>query len=96
MKKIAWSVIFFSAAGGCDINYSSKSTIEVEGDTHTVMRMVASDEAYVAYPSDTIGGFVDPNDFRKNILAIEAVSGCTVVTGSVVNSGAQTKAAVVC
>jgi len=69
--------------------------VEVEGIKHVVKTMKASN-SYLAHETPPWGGLIDPNYYRKNVLAIEKVTGCIVDRVTIMNQGLATYAAVVC
>lgn len=70
--------------------------IQIEGVDHIVKRMKSDEFSWWAREKSLLGGFIDPNDFRQNIMAIERVSGCKVNLGTVRNNGLETIARVDC
>ncbi|WP_412505862.1 hypothetical protein, partial [Roseovarius sp. SYSU LYC5161] len=95
------TVIAFAAFTGlvaCAADYQSKQKVVVEGEAHLVFKMNAQPNAYQAREEEFFwdGGYLDPNDYRKNVLAIEAATGCTVIPSSILNKGVITQAAVSC
>lgn len=70
--------------------------IQIEGVDHIVKRMKSDEFSWWAREKSLVGGFIDPNDYRQNIMAIERVSGCKVDLRSVMNKGLETIARVNC
>jgi hypothetical protein len=68
----------------------------VDGIPHDVQRMAGAEDGWAANKSDVLGGRINPADYLRNIRAIEKVSGCKVVAGTVVNLGMNTQALVKC
>jgi hypothetical protein len=70
--------------------------LKVEGEPHVVKQLKGNSNSYVAHEESTLGGWIDPNDYRRNILAIEAATGCIVDKTTIINEGLQTTALVIC
>jgi len=70
--------------------------INVEGVVITVQNYNQKPNSWAAAPKDLSGGLIDPNNYRLNVQAIEAFTGCSVDPVTVVNNGLQTIAAVNC
>ena len=81
--------------GGCATT-GNAIHIQIEGVDHIVKRMKSDEFSWWAREKSVIGGFLDPNDFRQNIMAIELISGCKVDLGTVRNKGLETIARVDC
>jgi hypothetical protein len=99
MKKYFFlSVIAFTCAcspGG----FGAKGPIykvEIDGVSVLVRQMRGSPNAYAANEENLWGGWIDPNDYVRNVKAIEKVTGCEVMLASVINQGLQTTASVDC
>ena len=58
--------------------------------------MHGTSDSYVAHEANLMGGLIDPNDYRQNVMAVEAVTGCTVDPRTIINSGLQIRALVIC
>ncbi|WP_109386662.1 hypothetical protein [Salibaculum griseiflavum] len=84
------------ALGGCAAEHGTKQLVVVEGVEHAVKSIRESENSFVAHEVDLAGGVIDPNDYRQNVVAIEMATGCVVDTRTIVNSGLQTMALVVC
>tara|TARA_R110000868_G_scaffold355038_1_gene616308 strand:+ start:471 stop:761 length:291 start_codon:yes stop_codon:yes gene_type:complete len=94
MKRLLlFTVAFFMA--GCATT-GEVIPIQIEGVDHIVKRMKSDEFSWWAREKSFLGGFIDPNDFRQNIMAIELVSGCKVDLGTVRNQGLETIARVDC
>ena len=70
--------------------------VTVDGVQKLVRKLKSAKNNYAANSKDISGGWIDPNDYVRNIKAIEAVTDCKVLVGSVSNQGMQTIAAVEC
>jgi len=98
--KLKLSMIMSSlislALAGCAAEPGTQQRVVVEGVEHVVMSIRNSENTYLAHEVNLMGGVIDPNDYRQNVLAIEMVTGCDVDTRTIVNSGLQTMALVSC
>jgi len=100
MKNLMLPLVGVLGFAGCTdgpvVDYDARQDVVVEGVPHVVFPMLSGPNNYQAREASLMGGLIDPNDYRQNILAIEAVTGCTVNRGSVINQGLITMAAVIC
>lgn len=94
--SLAPLALLVGCTDGLAVEYDSKQEVIIEGVPHVVFTMVAGKDNYQAREKSWMGGAIDPNDYRQNILAIEAVSGCEVDMGTVTNQGLVTTASVNC
>lgn len=39
--------------------------------------MHGTSDLHVAHEANLVGGLIDPNDYRQNVMAVEAATGCT-------------------
>lgn len=75
--------------------------VVIDGQEHLVRKLPNVDDAYQAMenrPStqSAIIGVIDPLVYARNVRAIEQVTGCPVVPGSIQNSNNGTIAAAKC
>jgi hypothetical protein len=99
MKKLLFLTLLF--LWGCTpaglISNSPVHHVTVNNVPVQVQKMAGSDnDAWAAAKDDFWGGFVDPKDYERNIIAIEKVTGCKVVGNTVTNAGMRTTALVYC
>lgn len=82
----------------CDLSVdtSTRQEVTVEGVPHYVFKMHGTSNSYVAHGTNLMGGLIDPDDYRQNVMAIEAATGCTVDQRTIINGGLQTRALVIC
>lgn len=95
MKILVFS-LFAMIISGCSAVTGPATIVFVEGEEHAVIRLKSNAKGYRAHETNIWGGWIDPEDYRKNILAIEMVTGCKVDRDTIVNSGLLTDALVVC
>ncbi|WP_435137678.1 hypothetical protein [Pseudopelagicola sp. nBUS_19] len=88
--------LLFGCMDGLSVDYDSRRDVVIEGVPHVVFALRVGGNTYYARESDLTGGRVDPNDFRQNVLAIEAVTGCQVDRSTITNAGLVTTAQVKC
>ena len=82
----------------CDLSVdtSTRQEVIIEGIPHYVFQINGTSNSYLAHETNLTGGLIDPNDYRQNVMAIEAVTGCTIDTRTIINSGLLTRALVIC
>ena len=90
------TILLFGCIDGLGVDYDSRRDVVIEGVPHVVFEMRAGGNTYHARERSTVGGLIDPNDYRQNILAIEAVTGCPVDRSTILNKGLVTMAAAKC
>ena len=84
--------VLLSGCATTGVEYS----VDVEGDPHKVKQLKGNPNGYVAHETNLLGGWIDPEDYRRNIIAIEEATGCKVDPTTITNQGLQTTALVIC
>jgi hypothetical protein len=90
------TILLFGCSDGLGVDYDSRRDVVIEGVPHIVFEMRAGGNTYQARESSLLGGLIDPNDYRQNVLAIEAVTGCPVDRRTIINQGLVTIALTKC
>jgi hypothetical protein len=84
------------AACNLSVDPSTRKEVTIEGVPHYVWNARGMSNSYISHEKNLMGGLIDSNDYRQNVMAIEAVTGCTVDSRTIINSGLQTRALVTC
>lgn len=82
----------------CDfVSYSKSVPITIEGSSHLVSYAINREGVWHAYEKQSFPVVLVNNEvYRRNVMAIEAVSGCKVDPYTVDNEYASTTAFVIC
>lgn len=98
MKKLLPCVLGLGLIAGCTVSsvYTDATVIMIDGEPWFV-RPMQDPDTWQAGPDKGQPGIVTrPAIYATNIKAIEQVSGCSVIAGSVTNISGNTLAAVDC
>ena len=96
LKIFAFGAVVLMSACDLSVDTNTRKEVTIEGVPHYVWKMHGKSESYVSHETNLMGGLIDPNDYRRNVMAIEAVTGCSVDPRTIINSGMQTRALVTC
>lgn len=82
----------------CDfVSYSGGTPVTIEGSSHFVSYATNRENVWLAYEKQTFPVVLANNEvYRRNVMAIEAVSGCKVDPYTIDNKYSTTTAFVVC
>jgi hypothetical protein len=81
---------------GCfGVKVSERQSITIDGYGHTVVPMTTPNTYIAAGPNQYVGA-VNPMNALNNLRAIEGVTGCHIVEGSVAHQPSLTTAMVTC
>ena len=94
------SMLLSGCAEGVAQNFEGGKAVMIEGVEHGVRPLPSGPNVYQAFLNqptiDDMLGTVNPDVSRRNVLAIEAVTGCKVALTSIQNDQNYTMAAVEC
>jgi len=91
-----WIAVVLAVAACTPVTYGPVKRVMIEGRPVTVMQVTNREGAWYAMNKTGLVSQSDPAAYRRNIKAIEAVTGCRADLGTVVNMHGQTTVAVVC
>lgn len=101
MKLTKSKLLILAAAmslSACDLSVDTfaRQEVTVEGVPHYAFKMSRTSNSYVTHDTNLMGGLIDSNDYRQNVMAIEAATGYTLGQRRIINGGLKTRPLFIC